>query len=142
MRKGARVSLDAVISADLVKTRAEIAALTSSLAAARSAVAELSSQVNGSTVIKSVQRGRIDIPAASSGSTSRVVVSISPVNPAKAALSYLGSTGVRQWNTEGMFNGGHVALISGTQIEGNCTLPPWAGAGTGFSMSWELVEFK
>lgn len=136
------MSLDAVISADLVKTRAEIAALTSSLAAARSEVAGLSNQVSGSTAIKSIQRGRIDIPANAAGGTSRVVVSISPVNPAKASMTYLGSTGARVWNNESMLNGGTVALISGNQIEGTCTLPPWAGYGTGFSMSWELVEFK
>ncbi|EZP50352.1 hypothetical protein [Delftia sp. RIT313] len=136
------MSLDAVISADLVKTRAEIAALNSSLAAARSEVAGLSNQVSSSTVIKSVQRGRIDTPANATGGTTRVVVSISPVNPAKASMTYLGSTGVRQWNNEGILNGGTVALISGSQIEGTCTLPPYTGYGTGFSMSWELVEFK
>jgi hypothetical protein len=136
------MSLDAVISADLVRTRAEIAALTSSVAAARSEIAGLNNQVNGSTVIKSVQRGRIDIPAISGGSIPRVLVSISPVNPAKASMTYLGSTGVRVWNSEGMFNGGTVALISGNQIEGTCTLGPSISYGSGFSVSWELVEYK
>ncbi len=67
------MSLDAVISADLIKTRAEIAALSNSLAAARSEIAGLNSQVTSSSPIKSLQRIRVQ-PAGSPNYYSDVVI--------------------------------------------------------------------
>ncbi|BDE72843.1 hypothetical protein [Delftia lacustris] len=80
------MSLDAVISADLVKTRAEIAALGSAVAAARNEIAGLNTQVSGNSAIKSVQRLRIQ-PIADN--TSRIYhsdVTISAINPLKSIV--------------------------------------------------------
>lgn len=77
------MSLDAVISADLVKTRAEIAVLNNSLAAARSEIAALSNQTISNSPIKSVQRLRVQ-PAGNPNHYSDVV--IAAINPQKTIV--------------------------------------------------------
>jgi hypothetical protein len=77
------MSLDAVISADLVKTRAEIAALSSALTAARNEISGLSNQINSSSALKSMQRLRVrPMP----GSQLYADVAIGTVNPLKTLL--------------------------------------------------------
>lgn len=77
------MSLDAVISADLVKTRAEIASLSNSLAAARNEIAGLSSHVTSSSQFKSVQRLRVQ-PAGNPNYYSDVA--IAAINPQKTIV--------------------------------------------------------
>lgn len=136
------MSLDAVISADLVKTRAEIAALSSAVAAARNEIAGLNTQVAGGSVIRSVQRGQITIPMPSSGSTPKLTVNVASVNPIKSVLHYLGNIGIKHYSNSSVFNGAMVALVSATQIEITPTVAPENGYTPGVTVSWELVEFK
>ncbi|MEJ8293170.1 MULTISPECIES: hypothetical protein [Delftia] len=79
------MSLDAVISADLVKTRAEIAALSNALAAARNEIAGLSNQFSNSTALKSIQRIRVQ-PAAGSGTPYYSDVTITAINPQRTIV--------------------------------------------------------
>jgi len=131
------MSLDAVISADLVKTRAEIAALGTAVAAARSEIASLNSQVTGSSVIKSVQRGLITFVA--QGPT-ELIINVAPVNLSKSVLRSLGS--------QGFFLSGDVyypydtfiQLLSGNQIKASAFQPSWWWSQA--KVSWELVEYK
>ncbi|WP_310637081.1 hypothetical protein [Delftia acidovorans] len=79
------MSLDAVISADLVKTRVEIAALSNALAAARNEIAGLASQFGSSSALKSVQRIRVQ-PAAGTGTSYFSDVTIAAINPQKTIV--------------------------------------------------------
>ncbi|QPR32803.1 hypothetical protein I6G96_17670 [Delftia acidovorans] len=80
------MSLDAVISADLVKTRAEIAALSSAVAAARSEIAGLNSQFMGSSVIKSLQRIRVQPAVNNTTHVHYSDVTIASVNPLRSIV--------------------------------------------------------
>ena len=131
------MSLDAVISADLVQARAELAALNSSMAAARSEIAGLSTQVNSSSVIKSVQRGIVSILSTAPYAT---VISIATVNPSKCLVSFLGSTGYYAMNDISFSNLTRMRLLDSNRIE---ILKSISGAGTvNVELSWEVVEFK
>ena len=127
------MSLDAVISADLVKTRAEIAALNSAVVAARSEIASLNVQVNSNSVIKSVQRGVIEI----SSSIVENIATITAVNPAKASLQLLGCRGYMYG--AGGSSHGMIQLLSPTQVRAWWTS---TSVGESIKISWELVEFK
>jgi hypothetical protein len=79
------MSLDAVISADLVKTRAEIAALSSVVASARGEIAMLITQLNSSSVIKSLQKLRVT-PTAGRNTPNFSDVTIAAINPQKTVV--------------------------------------------------------
>ncbi|WAT83731.1 hypothetical protein [Delftia acidovorans] len=131
------MSLDAVISADLVKTRAEIAALSSAVSSARSEIAGLTTQVNNSSVIKSVQRGIVSILY---NATNPTVISIATVNPSKCLVSFLGSTGYFAMNDVSFSNLTRMRLLDSNRIE---ILKSLAGSGTtNVELSWEVVEFN
>ncbi|WP_152683549.1 hypothetical protein [Delftia tsuruhatensis] len=140
------MSLDAVISADLVKTRAEIAALGTAVAAARSEISGLNNQLSSSSTIKSIQRGVIDL----AGSLSKTA-SIIAVIPGKSALRNLGNTGafssVSSVSSDGWAvyytyasNTVMVELVNGSQIK--ATTPLATASPYGTQVSWELVEYK
>lgn len=131
------MSLDAVISADLVKTRAEIAALSSAVSSARSEIAGLTTQVNNSSVIKSVQRGIVSILSTAPNAT---VISIATVNPSKCLVSFLGSTGYFAMNDVSFSNLTRMRLLDSNRIE---ILKSLTGSGTtNVELSWEVVEFN
>jgi len=131
------MSLDAVISADLVKTRAEIAALSSAVSSARSEIAGLTTQVNNSSVIKSVQRGIVSILY---NATNPTVISIATVNPSKCLVSFLGSTGYYAASDSSFANLTRMRLLDSNRIE---ILRSTTGSYTSnVELSWEVVEFK
>jgi|APLak6261704052_1056271.scaffolds.fasta_scaffold00625_3 hypothetical protein len=131
------MSLDAVISADLVKTRAEIAALSSAVSSARIEIAGLTTQVNNSSVIKSVQRGIVSILY---NATNPTVISIATVNPSKCLVSFLGSTGYYAASDSGFANLTRMRLLDSNRIE---ILRSTTGSYTSnVELSWEVVEFK
>ncbi|OBY82194.1 hypothetical protein [Delftia sp. JD2] len=131
------MSLDAVISADLVKTRAEIAALSSAVLSARSEIAGLTTQVNNSSVIKSVQRGIVSILSTAPNAT---VINIATVNPSKCLVSFLGSTGYFAMNDVSFSNLTRMRLLDSNRIE---ILKSLTGSGTtNVELSWEVVEFN
>ncbi|PIF38670.1 hypothetical protein CLV01_2515 [Delftia sp. 60] len=80
------MSLDAVISADLVKTRAEIAALSSAVAIARSEIAGLNTQVISRSAIKSLQRIRIQPSVNNVTHVYHSDVTISAIDPQKTIV--------------------------------------------------------
>ncbi|MEE9872112.1 MULTISPECIES: hypothetical protein [Delftia] len=135
------MSLDAVISADLVKTRADIAALSSAVAATRSEVAGLTIQMSNGSAIKSIQRGII-IVAPIEKSIGRTIA-VAAVNPSKSQLNLLGICGYGYSSTSiaGCFNG-RIQLISSTSLEVRFGSYAWTGETTELSCSWELVEYK
>ena len=105
------MSLDAVISADLVKTRAEIAALSSAVASARSEIAGLNSQVSNSSALKSLQRLRVQPSGSAPYYSDVAIAAINPqkttvlirqVNPNVSAIVFdceiLSPTVLRCWN--------------------------------------------
>lgn len=131
------MSLDAVISADLVKTRTEIAALSSAVLSARSEIAGLTTQVNNSSVIKSVQRGIVSILSTAPNAT---VINIATVNPSKCLVSFLGSTGYFAMNDVSFSNLTRMRLLDSNRIE---ILKSLTGSGTtNVELSWEVVEFN
>lgn len=136
------MSLDAVISADLVKTRAEIAALSSAVAAALNEIAGLSTQISGSSHIKSIQRGVIDM-----SSQATKTISITAVTPGKSLLKNLGNTGAffsSVYTSQGASNvlssnSVMLELVNSNQIKANGTVQtPYYNT----LVSWELVEYK
>ncbi|MEQ6306637.1 hypothetical protein ABN448_05400 [Delftia acidovorans] len=136
------MSLDAVISADLVKTRAEIAAVSNVLAATRNEISGLNTQLTSNSHIKSIQRGVIDM-----GSILTKTVSITAVTPGKSSLKSLGNTGAFYSNvstsqgTYGVFTSNSVMLelVNGNQIKATGILQtPYYST----LVSWELVEYK
>ncbi|MHC3432322.1 hypothetical protein [Delftia lacustris] len=131
------MSLDAVISADLVKTRAEIAALSSAVASARSEIAGLTTQVNNSSVIKSVQRGIVSIV---SNTPNPTVISIATVNPSKCLVSFLGSNGYFAMSDVSFANLTRMRLLDSNRIEILRTVT--GSSTTNVDLSWEVVEFK
>jgi hypothetical protein len=131
------MSLDAVISADMVKTRAEIAALSSAVAAARNEIAGLNTQISGSSIIKSVQRGLITF--VTDGPT-ELTISIAPVNPAKSVLHSLGSQGFWQSGETYYPYDTFIQLLSGNQIKASAYWRSWWWSQA--KVSWELVEYK
>lgn len=131
------MSLDAVISADLVKTRAEVAALSSAVASARNEIAGLTTQISGSSIIKSVQRGLITFVV--DGPT-ELTINIVPVNPARSVLHNLGSQGFRSIGETYYPYDTFIQLSSGNQIKAFAFQPSWWWSQA--KVSWELVEYK
>ncbi|CAB5719345.1 Uncharacterised protein [Delftia tsuruhatensis] len=136
------MSLDAVISADLVKTRAEIAALSSAVAVARNEISGLNTQLTSNSHIKSIQRGVIDM-----GSVLTRTVSITAVTPGKSSLKNLGNTGAfyssvfTSQGNNSVFSSNSVMLelVNGNQIKATgIVATPYYNT----LVSWELVEYK
>lgn len=133
------MSLDAVISADLVKTRAEIAALSSAVSSARSEIAGVNIQITSTSVIKSVQRGVISFLASG---PNEVIVNIAAVNPSKSVLSLLGVISYIQSGdgSTAVPNPVMLQLLNENQLKANSLFGiPWYSAP---KASWELVEYK
>ena len=132
------MSLDAVISADLVRVQAEISALGAAMAATRIEIAAVNTQLAGSSAIRSIQRGIITFV---SNGPIEVVVNVVPVNPSKSALHYLGSQGWLYISEGGYYSNDAIIQLQGnSQIKAITygTSSPWAPA----KVSWELVEYK
>ncbi|AOV01897.1 hypothetical protein N5K37_15270 [Delftia tsuruhatensis] len=132
------MSLDAVISADLLRTRAEITALSTALAAARSEIAGLNTLMTGNSVIKSVQRGTVSIHYNASDPT---IINIAAVAPSKCLLSFLGSTGYLISVPDYSFaNLSRLRLLDSTRLEVNRST--WGTYSSPVTLSWEVVEFN
>jgi len=151
-------SMDAVISNDVVRARAELAALTTGLANARNEIAAVSNTLivtrselaaarneiaagSASSPIRSVQRGVALIttptPPASIGG---LTVYVAAVNPAKCMLNVTGFSGY----TYDPYapHQAHAQLTSATTIQLTLAVPIRSGYSSYFYMAWELVEFK
>ena len=90
------------------------------------------SEVFGGGGIKSVQRG-VTTPS----STTEVLVTIAPVNPAKTTVSLLSMTTAEQ-TSYNIFSRSSVRLVSGTQLG----VTGFAGDASSMSpVSWEVVEW-
>lgn len=136
--------MEMVISSDLVRARAEIAALNQSLAAARTEIATVdnrvqwvSSQVANTGAVKSVQRGVVSMNGSATTGTDSVIVNVSPVTMERASLHFIGGAAFVS-NGYGRF--AYAKLINSSQIQFD-----WGNQitnSTFISVSWELVEYK
>ncbi|MCP4014561.1 MULTISPECIES: hypothetical protein [Delftia] len=128
------MSLDAVISADLVKTRAEIAALSNALISARNEIAGLSGQISNGSAIKSVQRIRLRPAYNYEGAYSDAT--ITAINPQKTLILirgvYVGSTLYGRFDCE-IINPTTLRCYSAGYSGGYVPLP---------EMDIQVVEFK
>lgn len=149
-------SLDPIISADLVRARAELAAVSTALASARNEIAGVANILNltrnelaaarneiaagaASSPIKNVQRGVGYISKVTNNGTKSFTLAIAAVNPAKCAINLLG--------VEGVFTGvrreGSLRLSSASTLEFWMTdyvynQPDYSDV----RFSWEVVEYK
>lgn len=137
-------SMEMVISSDLVRARAEIAALNQSLADARVEIATvdnrvqwLSSQVANTGAVKSVQRGVVSMSGETPSGSNSVIVNVSPVTMERTSLHFIGGAAFVS-NGYGRF--AYAKLINSSQIQfdwGNQVIN-----ATNILVSWELVEYK
>ncbi|MCG8990628.1 hypothetical protein MI467_27630 [Delftia acidovorans] len=142
-------SLDPIISADLVRTRAELAAVSTALASARSEIAAARNEIGlarneiaagaASSPIKNVQRGVGYISKVTNSGSRSFTLAIAAVNPAKCAINLLG--------VEGFFadrrREGSLRLSSATTLEFWMTDPIFNDNVSGdVRYSWEVVEYK
>nr|WP_216295731.1 hypothetical protein [Delftia acidovorans]MCA1071780.1 hypothetical protein [Delftia acidovorans] len=149
-------SLDPIISADLVRARAELAALSTALASARGDItwiannlgatrSELAAARNeiaagtASSPIKSVQRG-IATMTPSSGGFRTLTVNVAAVNTAKSILNVTGMQGVRYENTTPI--PGYAQITSSTTIMFSVGYDLISGYFSPTYWGWELVEYK
>ncbi|ATH13824.1 hypothetical protein CHL79_16025 [Delftia acidovorans] len=150
-------SLDPIISADLVRTRAELAAVTTALANARNEIAGVANVMNAtrselaaarneiagvgaSSIIKSVQRGVLELPPYAGGNIDYLDIAVSAVNPARAVVNFGGFNGVHAPSGVHAANPIMVTLFSATSIRARWTLNMTGMFG--MRVSWELVEYK
>ncbi len=150
-------SLDPIISADLVRTRAELAAVTTALANARSDIAGVANILNvtrnelaaarneiagvgASSVIKSVQRGVAMISPAINPGVPGLTVYVAAVTPAKCMLNITGMNGLRF--EPYTYVPAHAQLTSATTIQLTLSVPAIQGYASNFYLGWELLEFK
>ncbi|MGQ8878806.1 hypothetical protein ACUTR7_14955 [Delftia sp. NA_296.1] len=149
-------SLDPIISADLVRARAELAAVSTALASARGDItwiannlgatrSELAAARNeiaagaASSPIKNVQRGVGHISKISSTGIKSFTLAIAAVNPAKCAISLLGVEGVFAGNRRD----GLLRLSSASTLEFWMTDYLYNQPDhTDVRFSWEVVEYK
>lgn len=134
--------MEMVISNDLLRARAEIAALNQGIASARAEIAvvksgvdALGSQVGATSVIKSVQRGLLMIATG----TKETTINVGAVNMDKSSLQFVGAVG---WSDGSSINAGRIYLISPTQIHAIWSLAAGTGFPGGIQISWELIEYK
>lgn len=80
---------DVVTHAEIKRTQVQLAQLQADIAAARQEIANVQVAAAGS-VIKSIQRGTIQASGVAGGANT---VTVSAVNPSKAALMFLGGNG-------------------------------------------------
>lgn len=139
-------SMEMVISTDLVRARAEIAAMNLSLAAARAEIATVdnrvqwvSSQVANTGVVKSLQRGIVSLaPFANGGPLPELIVNITPVTVDRAVLHLVGAP---SWAAGGNCNYINAHLLNSSQIRFEWgTL--YQQSGINCRISWELLEYK
>ncbi|MCO5339246.1 hypothetical protein [Delftia tsuruhatensis] len=157
-------SLDPIISADLVRTRAELAAVTTALAnarneiagvayvmnvtrnelaAARNEIAGVNVAVGGNSVIKSVQRGVAVIPPVDNPGQGSLTVAVAAVNLDKCMLNITGMAGQQNSGSSVVVPvPGYARLTSSTTIQLTLTRNIMYGSSPPFYMCWEIVEFK
>lgn len=130
------MSLDAVISADLVKTRVEIAALSNALAAARSEIIGLSGQISSGSSIKTIQRLRLRPSYGFEGSPTYSDATIAAINPQKTLIlirpSHIGSSAYGRFDCE---------IVNPTTLR--CYSYGYSGGYLSLAeMDIQVVEFK
>ncbi|MBK0114714.1 MULTISPECIES: hypothetical protein [unclassified Delftia] len=148
-------SLDPIISADLVRARAEVAALTADLSGARSEITWIGNVLNAtrselaaarneiaagtaSSPIKSVQRGVIVISNLSVTNT----VNVGWVNLNKCVLRNLGWIGYLAQNGISASNPVMLQMLNNSQIQAEITMTYGTTGIYNGKVSWELVEYK
>lgn len=147
-------SLDPIISADLVRTRAELAAVSTALASARNEIAGVAAVMNAtrselaaarneiagvgaSSNVKSIQRGVIELVPSAYTTT---VINVGWVDLNKCTLRTLGYVGVMGSSDNRFSNSVMVKMLNNSQIQAEVT---YAGASNvNTRVSWELVEYK
>jgi len=150
-------SLDPIISADLVRTRAELAAVTTALANARNEIAGVANVMNAtrselaaarneiagvgaSSSIKSVQRGVLELPPYAGGTIDYLDIAVAAVNPARAIVNFAGFNGVIANNGVQSANPIMLFLFSASSIRARWSVN--SSYGWAMRISWELVEYK
>lgn len=150
-------SLDPIISADLVRTRAELAAVATALANARNEITGVANIMNvtrnelaaarneiagvgASSVIKSVQRGVAMILPTTNPGVSLFTVQVAAVTPAKCMLNITGMSGLRY--DPYTYVPAHAQLTSATTIQLMLSVPAIQGYASNYYLGWELLEFK
>ncbi|WP_338498018.1 hypothetical protein [Delftia tsuruhatensis] len=150
-------SLDPIISADLVRARAELAAVSTALATARGDItwiannlgatrSELAAARNeiaagaASSPIKNVQRGVGYISKVTNSGIKSFTLTIAAVNPAKCAINILGVEGSY---LSGKPREGSLRLSSATTLEFWMTDYLYNDSThSDVRFSWEVVEYK